>query len=135
LNIIKKDMEDNNRYALLNEGEEQKAATEAITEALEEMVEFINKRYQDPSVKVDRSQIGYCFYGNLHWGSIGEKRLTGDEVIDLHIANAIENIQIIAEDYPDAAIGDTMTDELIAYHVDELMKAEPVMHSVLLNRG
>jgi hypothetical protein len=31
----------------------------------------------------------------------------------------VMEIQAISEKYPDAAIGDTMTDELIAYHLEE----------------
>lgn len=124
-----------NRYALLIEGVEEKEATERIQDVLETMVKGISERFAEPGINIDPRQIGYCFYGNLHWGSIGENRLVGDEVVDKLIESAIEDIESISEDYPDAGIGDTMTDECIAYHVDELMQCDPIMHGVLLNRG
>jgi len=128
-----------NPYALLNYDMENgkstpefERATSFIDGVLKEMVDGIRSQ----PFSIDPSKIGYCFYGNLHWGSIGENRLTGDSRIDGLIATAVGKIREFAEGpEDDGGIGDTMTDECIAYEVDRLMKAKPVMHGTLLNRG
>jgi len=124
-------MKKKNPYAFLIEGPELKEATDKV-EAI--VVEMVNEIKSQPHT-VEKEVIGWAFYGNLHWGTLGEERMTGDTRIDDCIKKAIEKIREVNKEYPEAGIGDTMTDECIAYHVDELMKATPVMHNVLLNRG
>lgn len=128
-----------NPYALLNydmdnnkSTPEFEKATKFITDTITEMVNGIRSE----SFEIEPSQIGWAFYGNLHWGCIGEDRRTGDIRIDELIKIAVDKLREFSEGpEDDGGIGDTATDECIAYVVDELMNAEPVMHSVLLNRG
>ena len=129
-----------NPYALLNYNMETgtstpefKRATKFIDEVLEELV----KDFNATSTDVEPSDVGYCFYGNLHWGSIGENRITGDTKVDELIKVAVDKIVEFSKqpENRSAAIGDTETDECIAYQLDELLKAKPVMHGgLLLNR-
>ena len=128
-----------NKYALLNydmsnnkSTPEFERATKFIDDVLNEMVTGIKS---EPT-QVPSEYVGYCFYGNLHWGSIGENRVTGDKRVDDLIAVAVKKlVEFSNGPEDDGGIGDTMTDECIAYEVDNLMNAEPIMHNALLNRG
>jgi hypothetical protein len=127
-----------NKYSLLNYDMENQLPTpeferaeKVIDEAITTMVAGIKSQPTD----IEPSAVGYCFYGNLHWGSIGENRSTGDKRVDDLIAVAVEKIIDFSKGpEDDGGIGDTATDECIAYEVDKLMSAEPEMHDVLLNR-
>jgi hypothetical protein len=127
-----------NKYSLLNYDMENRKptpefekATKFLDETLKEMVDGIKSQHTE----VDNESVGYAFYGNLHWGSIGEKRKTGDSRVDALIADAIQKINYFVKTEDHGGIGDTATDEDIAYEVDRLMNATPVMHGTLLNRA
>ncbi len=127
-----------NKYSLLNYDMENgkstpefEKATKFLDETLKEMVEGIKSQH----TYVENETVGYAFYGNLHWGSIGEDRKTGDSRVDSLIANAVQKISYFAKTEDHGGIGDTATDEDIAYEVDRLMNATPVMHGTLLNRS
>jgi len=66
-----------------------------------------------------------------------ERRETGDNRIDAIITEAIERIEEWADNTPNnGGIEDTQTDECVAYEVDCLLDADPIMHGgILLNRG
>lgn len=127
-----------NKYALLNYDMENKKSTpefEKATKFLDDTLSEMVTGIKSEPINFKPSEVGYCFYGNLHWGSIGEKRTTGDKRVDDLIEVAVNKIQDFSngpED--DGGIGDTMTDECIAEEVDRLMEAEPVMHDFLMNR-
>lgn len=127
-----------NKYALLNYDMENDKSTpefEKATKFLDDVLSEMVTAIKSEPFSFNPSEVGYCFYGNLHWGSIGEKRITGDKRVDDIISTAIEKIKEFSngpED--DGGIGDTATDECIAEEVDRLMEAEPIMHDVLLNR-
>jgi len=128
-----------NKYALLNydmdrgvETPEYQKANQFIDEVVTEMTTAIKSQ----KTLVPASEIGRCFYGNLHWGRIGENRVTGDARVDKLIATAVKRL-VKFSDGPesDGGIGDTATDEAIAYEVDRLMNAKPAMiGGGLLNR-
>lgn len=127
-----------NPYALLNYDMENdkptpefKKATEFITKTITKMVKGIKSE----KFTIEPKQIGYCFYGNLHWGLIGENRKSGDERIDKLIKEAIDDIKKFKDENDHGGIGDTATDECIAYEVDRLMGSDTVMAGgILLNR-
>jgi hypothetical protein len=108
-----------NRYALLNSGKRQEKATKAIEHSVAVLTGIIKKRMEelDPEEYLVED-IVRNFYHILHYYSF-EIEPIGDEEIDLHIGMTVMEIHAISEKYPDAAIGDTMTDELIAYHLEE----------------
>ena len=128
-----------NPYALLNYDMENGKSTpefEKATKFIDDVIGKMVSEIKSQPFSIDPSQVGYCFYGNLHWGSIGENRLTGDGRIDALIGEAVDKILEFSKGpEDDGGIGDTATDESIAYEVDRLMVAEPVMHGTLLNRG
>ena len=114
-----------NPYALLNydmdKGEstpEFERATQFIDGVLEEMVKSIKSE----EFRVNTDEIVGCFYSNLHWSSIQEAESCGDARIDAAIAEATRKL-IEFSDGPedDGGIGDTATDESIAYRVEELL--------------
>jgi hypothetical protein len=127
-----------NKYALLNYDMENNKSTpefEKATKFLDDVLSEMVTGIKSEPINFQPSEVGYCFYGNLHWGSIGEKRTTGDKRVDDLIEVAVNKIKEFSngpED--DGGIGDTMTDECIAEEVDRLMEAEPVMHDFLMNR-
>ena len=128
-----------NPYALLNYDMENGKSTpdlERVTKFLDETLEELVTGIKSEPTDVEMSDIGYCFYGNLHFGIIGENRRTGDKRIDSLIKVAVDKIVKFSKqpENRSAAIGDTETDECIAYRLDELLDAEPIMHNVLLNR-
>jgi len=108
-----------NRYALLNSGKRQERATGAIEHSVAVLTGIIKKRMEelDPEEYLVED-IVYNFYHILHYYDF-EIEPIGDEEIDLHIGMTVMEIHAISEKYPDAAIGDTMTDELIAHHLEE----------------
>ena len=131
-----------NPYALLNYDMENnkstpefEKATNLITSAITDMVNGIKSEPSDV-IEKDPQIVGWAFYGNLHWGSIGEDRTTGDARVDELIQTAVNKIVEFAKGPEDhGGIGDTATDESIADEVDRLMKSTTVMHSTLLNRA
>jgi len=129
-----------NPYALLNYDMETGTSTpdlERVTKFIDEVLEELVTGFKATSTDVEPSDVGYCFYGNLHWGSIGEDRRTGDVNVDALIKVAVDKIVKYSKqpENRSAAIGDTETDECIAYQLDKLLKAKPVMHGgPLLNR-
>jgi hypothetical protein len=113
-----------NPYALLNydmdkdeSTPEFERATQFIDGVLEEMVDAIKSKY----FRVDPDEIVGCFHSNLHWGSIQEAQSCGDARIDEAIAVAVKKLQEFADDPDNGGIGDTATDECIAYRVEELL--------------
>jgi len=128
-----------NPYALLNYDMDNMKSTpefEKVTESIDNTLDELANEIKSKSFDIDPDQIGYCFYGNLHWGSIGENRKTGDSRIDELISGAIKKLKVLAKspEAKGAGMGDTHTDECIAYALDKRMAAEPVMHGTLLNR-
>jgi len=93
-------------------------ATSFLDSVLKELTDGIKSQHTE----VPSEDIGHAFYGNLHWGSIGEDRKTGDNRIDSLIAEAVQKINNFAKTEDHGGIGDTMTDECIAYELDRLMK-------------
>lgn len=129
-----------NPYALLNYNMETGTSTpdlERVTQFIDEVLEELVTGFKATSTDVEPSDVGYCFYGNLHWGCIGEDRRTGDTKVDSLIKVAVDKIVKYSKqpENRSAAIGDTETDECIAYQLDKLLKAKSVMHDgLLLNR-
>jgi len=131
-----------NPYSLLNYDMDNMEPTPEFTKATsfinDTIVEMVNaiKKSSSNIIKEDPSLVGYVFYGNLHWGSIGENRSTGDSKIDEIINIAVKKLVDFSNGPDDCGgIGDTATDEAIAYHVDELMDSKPKQHDFLLNRA
>ena len=127
-----------NTYALLNYDmdnnkptPEFEKATAFLDGVLKELVDGIKSQHTE----VPSENVGHAFYGNLHWGAIGENRKTGDSRIDSLIAEAIQKIRYFAKTEDHGGIGDTETDECIAYELDRLMNATPITHSTLINRA
>jgi hypothetical protein len=127
-----------NPYALLNYDMENGKPTpefEKATAFLDGVLKDLVNAIKSQHTEVPNENIGYAFYGNLHWGSIGENRKTGDSRIDSLIQDAVQKIHYFAKTEDDGGIGDTATDECIAYELDRLMDATPIMHGTLLNRA
>jgi hypothetical protein len=128
-----------NPYALLNYDMDAMKSTpefEKATGFIDGVIEEMVAKIKSEPFQIEPSQVGYCFYGNLHWGSIGENRVTGDSRIDGIIAEAVEKlVEFSNGPEDDGGIGDTHTDECIAYEVDRLMQSESVTHSTLMNRA
>ena len=130
-----------NKYALLNYDMENMVPTPEFTKAtkfldgvIKELVDGIKSGPLD-HISEDPGIVGWAFFGNLHYGSIGEDRGTGDDRVDALIQTAIQKINEFVKTENHGGIGDTATDECIASEVDRLMKANPKMHSTLLNRA
>jgi len=115
-----------NPYALLNynmenntETPEFKAATDYITKVIAEMTDGIKADQTDISAE----EISRCFYHNLHWGSISARVLCGNTKVDDLIKTAVDSLVEFGDgDTDDGGIGDTATDESIAYTVEELLE-------------
>lgn len=130
-----------NKYALLNYDTENMVSTPEFTKAtkfldgvIKELVDGIKLGPLD-HISEDPGIVGWTFYGNLHWDSIGEDRGTGNDRVDTLIQTAIRKINQFVKTEDHGGIGDTATDECIAGEVDRLMKADSKMHSTLLNRA
>jgi hypothetical protein len=114
-----------NPYALLNYDmdnneptPEFERATQFIDRVLGEMVKSIKSR----DFHVSITAIINCFYSNLHWSSIQEPESCGDARIDTIVAEATRKLIEFSEGpEDDGGIGDTATDESIAYQVEELL--------------
>lgn len=119
-----------NPYSLLNYNmddmeptPEFEKATKFITDTITKMVNGIKEELSDASDYAD--SIGGVFYSNLHWGSIQKPQLTGMIKVDAHIAEAIKALTEF-RDGPyvmGSGIGDTATDECIAYEVENLLNS------------
>lgn len=128
-----------NKYALLNYDMEEIKSTPEFLETqrmLDVIVNELAESVRKVETNLDLALVGECFYGNLHYGLIGVNRLTGNDAIDKAIKLAIEKIKVLKTKVyaKEAGIGDTETDECIAYELDRLLGATPSMHEVLLNR-
>lgn len=130
-----------NKYALLNYDMENMVPTPEFTKAtkfldgvIKELVDGIKSGPMD-HIDEDPGIVGWAFYGNLHWGSIGEDRGTGDDRVDALINTAIQKIHEFVKTEDHGGIGDTATDECIADEVDRLMRADSKMHPTLCNRA
>ena len=129
-----------NPYALLNYDMDNNKSTpelEKLTQSIDNILDGLANAIKSKPLTIESDKIGWAFYGNLHWGSIGEDRKTGDSRIDELISGAIAELKELKKspEAKGAGMGDTETDECIAYGLDKRMNAEPVMHGTLLNRG
>ena len=129
-----------NPYALLNYDMDNDKSTPEFEHATKVITDIITKMTTDiksEKFEIEPSAIGSAFYGNLHWGTIQSPRLTGDDRIDGIIKIGVDAIKEFSDGpEDDGGVGDTATDESIAYTVDELMNAEPEMAGgTLLNRA
>lgn len=117
-----------NPYALLNYDMDNMKSTpefEKATSFIDGVIKEMVAKIKSEPFQIEPRLIGHCFYGNLHWGSIGENRLTGDSRIDDIIAEAVEKLVEFSNGPEDhGGIGDTQTDECIAYEVIRLMESE-----------
>ena len=128
-----------NKYALLNYDMDRMEPTPDFLETqrmLDVIVNELAESVRRAEADLDLALVGECFYGNLHFGLIGVTRLTGNSIIDRAIKLAIEKIKMLKTRVyaKEAGIGDTATDECIAYELDRLLGATPSTHEVLLNR-
>jgi hypothetical protein len=114
-------MEVENRYSLLNEGEEQAEVTLAIDNALAEMMKDLSDLAEGSSKERIRA-IESHFYGRIHYG---DEANTGDWQIDELISMTAESLEEIADEYPRCGLGDTETDECVAYRLKEIMLLDP----------
>jgi hypothetical protein len=114
-------MEVENKYSLLNEGEEQEKVTLAIDNALAEMMNDLSDLAEGSS-KERIKDIESYFYGRIHYG---EEPNTGDWQIDELIDMTAETLEEIADEYPRCGLGDTETDECVAYYLKKLMLLDP----------
>lgn len=117
-----------NPYSLLNYDMENMKSTpefERATEFIDDTIEEMVKEIKSEESSVDLEEIVGCFYINLHWSSIQEAQSCGNARVDAAIACAVEKLREFAKDHPDnGGIGDTATDECIAFRVDELLSTD-----------
>lgn len=119
-----------NPYALLNYDmdnnqptPEFERDTKFIDDVLQELVDGISR----VNGCLDIDKIGSCFYGNLHYSSLGENRKSGDSQVDILIANAVQQIKEYAKNVsPKSGIGDTETDACIASSLERRLKNSPI---------
>jgi hypothetical protein len=114
-------MEVENKYSLLNEGEEQEKVTLAIDNALAEMMNDLSDLAKD-SDQERICMIESYFYGRIHYG---DEPNAGCWQIDELIDVTAEALEEIADEYPRCGLGDTETDECVAYCLKELMLLDP----------
>ena len=115
-----------NPYALLNYDMDNNLPTpefEQDTKFIDGVLQELVNAIVRVNGQLDIDEIANCFYGNLHYFSLGENRKCGDSQVDVLIANAVQQIKEHAKNVsPKSGIGDTETDECIALSLERRLK-------------
>ena len=89
------------------------------------LTESIKKRIEESGEEgLNTKDLVQKFYEHLHYGQAFEVEPARDHHINWLMELAAMEIWAISEEYPDAGIGDTMTDELIVGRVGQLLKTK-----------
>jgi len=115
-----------NKYSLLNYDQELVKPTEDFLNTqlmIDTILADLAASCLTTNSNLDPSFISEIFYENFHFGSIQDTVHTGHEKIDDAIELAVEKLKELNEldMSKEAGIGDTATDEAIAYELEELL--------------
>ena len=124
-----------NKYSLLNYDWDTHTETldfttteHMIDAIINKLAKVILKNKEDKTNTLDlpaNDKLVSMFYRNYHFGSIQDRpELTGNVEVDKAIAFAVESLEILQKTTiaSEAGIGDTATDEDIAYELGRLIK-------------